>query len=52
MHVVRLLAAIFLAVYLILSGLLTVSGMGRSTFARGLLDLIAIAAGVLILVSL
>ncbi len=52
MHVVRMLAWIFLAAYLIFGGLITMTGMSIPYVAQNFMGLIGASAGVLILVSL
>jgi hypothetical protein len=52
MNVVKMIAMIFLGIYLILSGLATMSEINLAPLARSILDLLAVAAGVLILISI
>ncbi len=52
MNVVKVIAMILLAVYLILTGLSTMSEIHLAPLARYIVDLIAIVAGVLILISI
>lgn len=52
MNVVKVLGMIFLAIYLILSGLAAMSEINLSVFAKHVLDVIAIASGVLILIAI
>lgn len=52
MKVVKVIAMIFLAVYLILTGLSTMSEIQLSHFAKMWVDLIGIASGVLLLISI
>lgn len=51
MGVVKLIGLIFLAVYLILTGLSAVLGLDLGYYARAFVELVAIAAGILILIS-
>lgn len=52
MNIVKMLGMIFLAVYLIVTGLGTMSEITLSPFAKNFVDLLAISSGVLILVSI
>ncbi len=51
MSVVKIISMIFLAVYLILTGLATALGLDLGFYPRAFIELLAIASGVLILIS-
>lgn len=52
MHVIKILAAIFLAAFLIFGGLISFMGMNMAPVINGIVSLIGIVAGILILISL
>lgn len=52
MNIVKMIGMIFLAVYLILSGLSEMSEISLAPIARSIVDLFALVAGILILVSI
>lgn len=52
MYSVKSLGMIFLAVYLILNGVSTIFGTTPWAFVRVVMDLFAIASGILILISI
>lgn len=52
MNVLKMIGMILLAVYLILTGLSTMSEVTLAPLAKSLLELVAISAGVLILISI
>ena len=52
MCVVKMLGMIFLAVFLIFTGLATISEVSLAPMAKNILDLLGIAAGILILISI
>ncbi len=52
MNIVKALGVIFLAVYLILTGLAGIAGVSLSPIAANVLHLLAIASGVLMLISI
>lgn len=52
MNIVKMIGMILLAVFLILTGLAEMSEVALAPMAKNVLDLLAIAAGVLILVSI
>lgn len=51
MNIVKIIGFIFLAIYLILTGLSTMSEVSLAPLAKHILDLLAVASGVLILLS-
>ncbi len=52
MNVTKMIGMIFLAVYLILMGLATMSEVNLAPMASNIVQLLGVAAGVLILVSI
>lgn len=52
MNIVKMIAMIFLAVYLILIGLSSMAEVSLAPMAKSVLDILAIAAGILILISI
>ena len=52
MYVVKVLGMIFLAIYLILTGVATIFEATPGTFVRIVMDLLAISSGILILISI
>lgn len=52
MYIVRIIAMIFLAAFLIFGGLIALLGISLSGMLASLLGLISLVAGVLILISL
>ena len=52
MTIVKMIAMIFLAIYLILTGLAAMSDITLSHLAKNVIDLLAISSGVLILISI
>lgn len=52
MHIVKMIAMIFLAVYLILTGMSTMSEIALAPMASNILNLLALSSGILILISL
>jgi hypothetical protein len=52
MCVVKMIGMILLAVYLILTGLSTMSEVNLAPVAKNFVDLVAVASGVLILISI
>lgn len=52
MNIVKMIAMIFLAIYLILTGLAAMSEITLAPLAKNVIDLLAISSGVLILVSI
>lgn len=52
MNIVKVIGVIFLAVFLILTGLAAMSEITLAPVAKNFLNLLAIAAGVLILISI
>jgi hypothetical protein len=51
MSVTKMIAMIFLAIYLILTGLAMMSEVNLAPMAKNIVNLIAMASGVLILIS-
>lgn len=52
MCIVKMIAMILLAAFLIISGLIALTGMTIPAFGMSLLGLLALSAGVLILISI
>jgi len=52
MYIVKSLGMIFLAVYLILTGLAGIAGVSLSPIAADILHLIAVISGILLIVSI
>lgn len=52
MNAVKILGIIFLAVYLIFTGAISIFEVSPGMFAKVILDLLAIASGILILISI
>jgi hypothetical protein len=52
MNVTKMIAMIFLAIYLVLTGLAMMSEVNLAPMAKNIVHLIAMASGVLILVSI
>lgn len=52
MNIVKMIGMILLAVYLIVHGLAAMSEIHLASFARNIVDLTGIVAGVLILISI
>lgn len=52
MNIVKMIAMIFLAIYLILIGLASMSEITLAPLAKHVIDLLAISSGILILISI
>ena len=52
MYVTKMIAMIFLAIYLILTGLAMMSEVNLAPMAKNIVHLIAMASGVLLLISI
>lgn len=52
MYIVKMIGMIFLAVYLILTGAVTIFEATPGMFMRVVMDLLGISAGILILISI
>lgn len=52
MNIIKMIAMIFLAIYLIITGLAMMSEIQLAPLAKYIVELLAIASGVLILISI